>query len=212
MRILIVDNIVLFREGLISILNRVEGFTIVGETNSAEEAVRLAKGHKPDLVLIDYYLPDGSGVEAIKEIMKISPSTKCVILTEDESEEILVASIRAGAIGYILKEMPGSKLITTLRAVERGEAAISRVMTLKVIKEFQRLGTIGLDYQSDIPALTDREIEVLTYLKEDLSNSEIAEELVISVNTVKVHVHNIMKKLNVNSRRQAGEIARRYEL
>jgi DNA-binding NarL/FixJ family response regulator len=208
-KILIVDNLVLFREGLISILDRVEGFKIVGEASSVGEAVKKAKDLAPDVVLIEYYLPDGNGIDAIKTILEHVPETKCIVLTESESEDFLLASIRAGAIGYILKATPGSKLITTLRAIERGEAAISRSMTLKVLEEFHRLGAHGVDSGSELDVLTNRELEVLELLKEDLSNTEIADKLVISTNTVKVHVHNIMKKLNVANRRLAGEIAKR---
>ncbi len=212
MRILIVDNQVLFREGLISILNRVDGFEIVGEADTVESAVDKVLHFNPDLVLIDIFLPDGSGLEAMKALLAKKPNIKFIILTQHESDDLLLSAIRTGAIGYIIKSTPASSLITTLRAIERGEAAITRTMTLKVLEEFHRLGAIGEDNQSDLPALTDREKEVLSLLKEELTNQQISERLVISVNTVKVHVHNIMDKLNAKNRQMAADIARRYKI
>ena len=212
MRIFIVDNQVLFREGLISILNRVDGFEIVGEADTVTSAVDSVLQLNPDLVLIDIFLPDGSGLEAMKSLLAKKPNIKFIILTQHESDDLLLSAIRTGAIGYIIKSTPASSLITTLRAIERGEAAITRTMTLKVLEEFHRMGPIGVGNKSELPALTEREKEVLSLLKEELTNQQISEKLVISVNTVKVHVHNIMDKLNARNRQIAADIARRHNI
>ncbi len=213
MKLLIVDDHILFREGLVNILeDNQEGLTVVGEAGSVHEALEKTLELEPDLVLMDINLPDGNGVDAVKTILAHRPETMIVMLTVYETDELLFISVRNGAVGYLLKSTPASKLIQSLVAIRRGEAAISRTMTLKVLEEFHRAGSLYEPMGNVLSALTNRELEVFKLLGMDSSNKEIAENLTISINTAKIHVHNILKKLELKNRREAGELARRYRV
>jgi DNA-binding NarL/FixJ family response regulator len=212
MKVLIVDHHVLFRQGLTSLLNNEPDFQVVGEADNAVTALELAVALQPDLVIIDVALPDNSGIEALHGISANCPGTKIVILTTSDSNELLVESIRAGAKGYLLKNMPISKLLVALRAVNQGETAISRRMTDHILDEFRRVSYQPVQDIPGLEMLTKRETEIMTLLGKDASNEEIAHSLKISENTVKVHVHNIIHKLNVRNRREAGAVARNMRL
>jgi two-component system nitrate/nitrite response regulator NarL len=209
MKILIVDDHVLFREGLVSLLANQPDLTVVGEAGSADEAIAKTSELGPDLVLIDLFLPDGDGLEVMKILLSRRPETKVVVLTIYESEDLFISAIRNGAIGYLNKKMPLAKLLLSLRALSRGEAALSRTMTGRLVAEFQRMGKTSQSDKSDLDILTPREMEVLELLSSNATNQEIADRLVIAENTVKVHVHNILEKLNFQNRNQAGKFARR---
>ena len=209
MKILIVDDHVLFREGLVSLLVNQPDLTVVGEAGSVGEAITKTCDLKPDLVLIDLHLPDADGLEAIKIILSKRPETKVVVLTIYESEDLFISAIRNGAVGYLNKKMPLAKLLLSLRALNRGEAALSRTMASRLLTEFQRMGKTSQSDKSDLDILTPREMEVLELLGSNATNQEIADRLVIAENTVKVHVHNILEKLNFQNRYQAGKFARR---
>jgi two-component system NarL family response regulator len=208
MRLLIIDDHVLFREGLISLLSSQPDFLIVGETGSGEEAIDKIPNLHPDLVLLDIGLKDGSGPDTISNIATCFPQVNVVVLTLLESDEAMISAIRRGARGYLLKTTPLSKLVTTLRAVERGEAALSRRMTWRVLEELSRQNGKSEISSNHLNGLTDREIEVLRYLGAGASNREISERLFIAHNTVKNHVHNILYKLNLRNRREAARFAR----
>jgi two-component system nitrate/nitrite response regulator NarL len=209
MKILIVDDHVLFREGLVSLLASQPDLAVVGEAGLASEAITKTCDLEPDLVLIDLHLPDGDGLEAIKIIVSKRPKTKVVVLTVYESEDLFISAIRNGAVGYLSKKMPLAKLLLSLRAINRGEAALSRTMASRLVVEFQRLGKTSQSEKPDLDMLTPREMEVLELLSSSASNHEIANQLVIAENTAKVHVHNILEKLNFQNRYQAGRFARR---
>jgi DNA-binding NarL/FixJ family response regulator len=212
MRILIVEDHVLFREGLISLLEKQPDFTIVGEAETANQAVNKALEFKPDLILMDIELPDGSGLEAVVTILDRLPETMIVILTIHETSDLLLEAIRAGARGYLLKNTPVNHLIASLKAIQRGEAAISRTLTTRLVDEVSRFGR-NLDNQGSGPSdLTTRELDVLRELASDATNKEISERLFISENTVRYHVHKILAKLNLNNRREAARFARRHRL
>lgn len=212
MRILIVDNHILFREGLASLLVSQPDFDVVGEAGSVTEAIEKALDLKPDLVLFDIALPDGSGLDMLNTIYLKDPQVKFILLTMQESDDLLFAAIRAGATGYLLKTTPITKILAALRAVERGEAAISRAMTSRILDEFKQLDPTQATNPNSLSTLTTREIEVLGHLGMGASNLEIAKNLVITENTVKVHIHNILNKLNLRNRREAGRFARRHGL
>jgi DNA-binding NarL/FixJ family response regulator len=212
MRILIVDNHILFREGLASLLDSQPDFEVVGEASSVSEAIEKALDLKPDLVLFDLALPDGSGLDMLNTIYPKFPQVRFVLLTMQESNDLLFAAIRAGATGYLLKSTPITKILAALRAIERGEAAISRAMTSNILDEFRRLDPNHFTNLDSLSTLTTREIEVLEYLGMGASNQEIAENLVITENTVKVHIHNILNKLDLRNRREAGRFARSHGL
>jgi two-component system nitrate/nitrite response regulator NarL len=209
MKILIVDDHVLFREGLVSLLGNQPDLNVVGEAGLVAEAITKTCDLEPDLVLIDLHLPDGDGLEAIKIILSKRPETKVVVLTIYESEDLFISAIRNGAVGYLSKKIPLAKLLLSLRAINRGEAALSRTMASRLVVEFQRLGKTSQSDEPDLDILTPREMEVLELLGSSASNHEIADRLVIAENTVKVHVHNILEKLNFQNRYQAGRFARR---
>lgn len=211
MKILIVDDHVLFREGLASLLKNQPGYTVVGEADSAREAIEKTIELEPDLVLLEILLQDGYGLETIKEILKYKPETRIVVLTNNDSNDLFFLAIRNGAVGYLLKRIPLSKLLLSISAIEKGEAALSRKMTSQLVSEFQRIGKVNNnDANSKIEALTPRELEVLQLLSINASNQDIANYLTIAENTVKVHMRNILEKLNFKNRHQAGRFAKRH--
>lgn len=209
MKIIVVDDHVLFREGLAAIVRSESDIEIVGQAGTVHEAIEIVSALKPDMVLMDFGLPDGTGADATQAILKEHPECKIVFLTMSEEDENLFAAIRSGAKGYLLKNMHPSKLVSALRSVQQGESALSRSMTLRLMEELAR--TKAPSQMSD-PTLTRRELEVLRELALGLSNAEIAEHLFISENTVKYHVHSILEKLGLSDRRDAAIYAREHGL
>jgi len=211
-KIVIVDDHVLFREGLASILQQEHEIQVVGMAGTAQEAVDMACELKPDIVLMDFSLPDGSGPEATRSILQKTPNCKVVFVTMSERDEDLFAAIRSGAVGYLLKNMTPARLIASLRSVQRGEAAISRSMTLRLMKAFSRTQEAPSGVKPALAKLTARERDILAVLGSGKSNLEIAAELFISENTVKYHVHSILEKLHLNDRREAARFAKEHGL
>jgi DNA-binding NarL/FixJ family response regulator len=211
MKIIIVDDHVLFREGLAAIVRSEPGIEVIGQAGTVQEAIEVVLALKPDLVLMDFGLPDGNGADATRAILKEHPACKIIFLTMSEEDENLFAAIRSGAKGYLLKNMHPAKLISTLRSVQKGESAISRSMTLRLMEELARTKEPQRSGEGD-PTLTRRELEVLRELAAGLSNQEIAKRLFISENTVKYHVHSILEKLNLPDRRDAAIYAREHRL
>jgi DNA-binding NarL/FixJ family response regulator len=212
MRIIIVDDHILFREGLANILQAEVDIEIAGMAGSVREAVEMAKAIRPDLILMDFGLPDGTGAEATRRILHEHPGCKIVFLTMSEEDEDLFAAIRSGAKGYLLKNMRPSKLIAALRAVSQGESAISREMTLRLMEELARTKAPETASNSAFANLTPRESEVLREMAKGKSNQEIAEQLFLSENTVKYHVHSILDKLELKDRKAAAKYAREQGL
>jgi DNA-binding NarL/FixJ family response regulator len=210
MNILIVDDHVLFREGLSSLLSGEPGMNVVAQAGSVREAIDMARQHRPEIVLMDFSLPDGSGAEASAVILQELPDCKIVFLTVYEADDKLLAAVRSGAKGYLLKNVPISKLISSLRGLEDGEAALSRKMTTRLLQELSGDRHVE-EKKNNLSLLSPRELEVLQELKSGASNREIAQKLVISENTVKHHIHSILAKLEVHNRREAVEIARRMK-
>lgn len=212
MRVLIVDDHILFREGLVGLLRSQSDMEVIGECGTVREAVETALHAKPDVILMDYSLPDGTGVEATHEILAALPDTSIIFLTVHDNDERMITAMRSGARGYLLKNLSVNKLLASLRALERGEAAISRVMMKRVLEEFAQSTPPVSQEPSPLIGLTSREIEVLQELADAITNQEIANRLYISENTVKNHVHNILEKLNLSNRREAIEFARKNGL
>lgn len=212
MRVLIVDDHVLFRDGLVSLLNAQPDFDIVGQAGGVQEAIAMAHDLKPDIVLMDFGLPDGTGLEATQTILADRPETSIVFITVHEEDERLFAAIRSGAKGYLLKNVPVAKLLAYLRGVQSGEAAITGAMASRILSEFSRLQPPCWPERAEAGELTSREVEVLQELASGATNQEIASRLVISDNTVKNHVHNILTKLNLRNRREAINYARHHGL
>ena len=211
MKIVIVDDHVLFREGLAAIIGSEPDVEIIGQAGTVREAIELVKISKPDMVLMDFGLPDGTGADATRAILQEHPKCKIVFLTMSEEDDDLLAAIRSGAKGYLLKNMQPAKLVSSLRSVQKGESALSRSMTLRVMEELARTKESQRPGEGN-PTLTRRELEVLRELASGLSNLEIAERLFISENTVKYHVHSILEKLNLSDRREAAIYAREHNL
>lgn len=206
-RILIVDDHVVLREGLASLLAGQPDFEIVGEAGTVAEAIVKVAELEPDIVLMDYGLPDGTGVEATREVLARWPETNIVFLTVHETDDELFGAIRSGAKGYLLKNVPVSEMLKKLRGLARGEAPISGQMVSRILAQMAReQHTAALDDEL-LGQLTPRELEVLQEIARGATNQEIAESLYISINTVKNHVHNILKKLEVKNRHGAAKLA-----
>ena len=207
-KILLVDDHIMFREGLANILKSQADFQIIGQAGTAREAVELTRELRPDMVLMDFGLPDGSGIEATRAIVEERPETIVIFLTVFDTDQFLFAAIRSGAKGYLLKSQPSTQLLASLRAIEKGEAAISRVMTKHILDEFSRLGPPTEPTQSKLSKLTLREFEILKELSSGSTNREIAQRFAISETTVKNQVHSILSKLNLKNRREIVWFAR----
>jgi two-component system NarL family response regulator len=209
MKVLLVDDHVLFRQGLVSLLDAQPDFSVAGQAGSVAEAVSMTRTLKPDLVLMDFSLPDGTGLDATQAIMATEPDTKIIFLTVHEEDDRLFAAIRSGAKGYLLKNVAISKLLALLRGTQNGEAALTAQMTTRLLDEFARLEPARENISPETPSeLTTREMEVLKELVTGASNRQIADKLVIAENTVKNHMRNILTKLNLRNRREAANFAR----
>lgn len=213
-RLVIVDDHTLFREGLASIIQLEPDIEVSGLAGSVQEAVDVVGRLKPDIVLMDFSLPDGTGADATRRILIEHPECIIVFLTISKSDEFMFTAIRSGAKGYLLKNMSPSKLINSLRRVIEGEAALSREMTLSLMEGIaeQDKNKISSQMHPGLKQLTPREMEVLEQIVKDASNKEIAHRLDISIYTVKNHISNILSKLQLNNRREAATLARRYKI
>jgi two-component system NarL family response regulator len=207
MKLIIVDDHVLFREGLASIIRSEPDIEIAGMAGTVQEAVDLSTALRPEIVLMDFSLPDGNGADATRLILGQQPECKIVFLTMSEEDEDLFEAIRSGAKGYLLKNMQPQKLVTALRSVQKGESALSRSMTLRLMEELSR--TKKPDHPQE-NTLTHREMDVLRALASGMTNQEIADHLVISENTVKYHVHSILGKLGLTDRKEVAAYAREH--
>lgn len=210
MRLLVVDDHVLFRQGLITLLNTQPQITVVGEAGSVSEAIQQAHDLQPELILMDYSLGDGTGLDATHAILALHPETKIVFLTVHEEDQSLFAAVRCGAAGYLLKNTPITDLISYLHGVYNGEAAISPAMAGRILTEFSRLSQQTHSHQPDYVDLTERELDVLHELIRGATNQEIAVQLSVSVNTVKNHVRSILSKLQLKNRREAVNYAQSH--
>jgi len=214
-RVLIVDDHALFRRGLEMVLAEESDIELVGEASDGAEAVDKAGGTLPDVVLMDIRMPKSSGIEACRAMKEVVPSAKIVMLTISDEEEDLFEAIRAGASGYLLKDIPYDEVADVVRAVHGGQSLINPSMAAKLLTEFAALAKRdGEERAQQVPAprLTDREMEVLRLVARGMNNREIAKELFISENTVKNHVRNILEKLQIHSRMEAVMIAVREKL
>ena len=211
-KVLVIEDHFLFRDGLTSLFNSTPDFKIVGEAGSVREGIEKARSLRPDIILMDFSLPDGTGLDATKAILAETPESKIVFLTVHEADDKLFAAIRAGAKGYLPKNLAGQNLISSLRALERDELALTRKMASRIVGEFSNSNLQNSQNEKILDKLSPRELDVLCELQAGCTNHEIAQRLVISENTVKHHVQNIYKKLEVESRRQASQIARQAGL
>ncbi|HYZ54354.1 MAG TPA: response regulator transcription factor [Streptosporangiaceae bacterium] len=214
-RVLIADDHALFRRGLEMVLDEEQDIELVGQASDGAEAVAKAGASLPDVVLMDIRMPRISGIEAARAMKESAPSAKIVILTISDEEEDLFEAIRAGASGYLLKDIPLDEVAEAVRAVHGGQSLINPSMAGKLLTEFATLARRDEEerpQQVPAPKLTDREMEVLKLVARGMNNRDIAKELFISENTVKNHVRNILEKLQIHSRMEAVMIAVREKL
>ncbi len=214
-RALIVDDHALFRRGLEMVLAAEDDIELVGEASDGAEAVEKAAESLPDVVLMDIRMPKSSGIEACRAMKEAAPSSKIVMLTISDEEEDLFEAIRAGASGYLLKDIPLDEVAEVVRAVHGGQSLINPSMAGKLLTEFATLAKRDDEeraQQVPAPKLTDREMQVLKLVARGMNNRDIAKELFISENTVKNHVRNILEKLQIHSRMEAVMIAVREKL
>ncbi len=205
--VLIADDHPVVRQGLRTFLELQDDMEIVGEAGDGEEAVAKVQQLLPDVVLMDLVMPRLGGIEAIRHVRAVSPSSKVIVLTSFDDDEMVFPSVKAGAAGYLLKDARPQELAEAIRTVHRGEALLHPTIAAKLMQEFAH----------DKPratgeTLTERELEVLRHIARGMSNKEIARELTISEKTVKTHVSNILAKLHLADRTQAALYAVRQGL
>jgi NarL family two-component system response regulator LiaR len=207
-RILISDDHAIVREGLRTLISTEPGMEVVGEAVDGVEAVQQACALQPDVILLDMVMPRMDGLEAIKEIKRKCPETHILVLTSFSEDEKVFPAIKAGALGYLLKNTTPERLLNAIRDVHQGKPSMSSDIAKKLMRELQRA--------SDLPPteepLTEREMDVLRLVAQGLSNQEIAERLVIGEGTVRTHVSNILTKLHLANRTQAALYALREGL
>ena len=212
-RVMICDDHALFRRGLIMVLEAEDDIEVVAEAEDGEDAVEKAVEFVPDVVLMDVRMPGVDGIEATRRIAEKVPTAKILMLTVSDEEEDLYEAIKAGATGYLLKEVSIEEVAPAARAVVAGQSLISPSMASKLLGEFSNLAKRAEERSSvPTPRLTDRELEVLRLVAQGKSNREIAGDLYISENTVKNHVRNILEKLHLHTRMEAVMYAVREKL
>jgi NarL family two-component system response regulator LiaR len=202
--VMIVDDHEMVRHGAAGYLAAQGDIRVVAEADSGEEAVQLAREHIPDVVLMDLVMPGMDGVEATRRVKDISPRTHIIVLTSYHQDEHIFPALQAGAISYLLKDVKAEELVDAIRRAARGEATLHPRIAARVVKEF-RIGDAG-EYHL-FTDLTEREMEVLKLVAKGYTNTKIAEQLVISVGTVKGHISNILSKLQLADRTQAAVYA-----
>jgi two-component system response regulator DevR len=210
LRLLVVDDHEVVRQGLVALLDRREGFQVVAEAGTVAEAIDAARRFQPDIVVMDVRLPDGSGVEACREIRAEFPETRVVMLTSYPDEEAVLSAIVAGASGYLLKQIRARDLMAALETVGKGGSLLDPAVTEKVLERVRRIATGG---QSDeLATLTAQEQRILMLVAEGKTNKEIANEIFLSDKTVKNYVSSILSKLNLERRAQAAAFVAKHRL
>jgi NarL family two-component system response regulator LiaR len=201
---MIVDDHEMVRNGAKGYLEAQSEISVVAEAESGKEAVRLAREFIPDVVLMDLVMPGMDGVKATRKVKDISPRTQIIILTSFHEDEHIFPALQAGAISYLLKDVKATELVEAIRRAAKGEATLHPRVAARLIKQFSQG---ELDRSSLFTELTDREVEVLRLIARGFTNQKIADELVISIGTVKGHVSNILSKLHLADRTQAAVYA-----
>ena len=207
-RVLVADDHRLFRMGLRQACESASDFEVVGEAENGQEAVELAHRCRPDVILMDIQMPIMDGVEATRRIVENDPSVRVIMLTIYRQDRYVFEAIKAGARGYLLKDVDESELLETIRAVHRGEALINPGLATKVLDEFRRLSQVATE-ADDVERLAQGEMDVLRLVAQGASNKEIAARLHLAESTVSNRLSGIYQKLHVNSRTQAALLALR---
>jgi len=210
LRLLIVDDHEVVRQGLVAVLSRHEEFQVVGEAGTVAESIAAARRFEPDLVVMDVRLPDGSGIEACRAIRAELPATRVVMLTSYPDEEAVLSAILAGASGYLLKQIRGRDLVTALEAIGRGESLLDPAVTERVLDRVRRIA--NGEEKDELSDLTSQERKILRLVAEGKTNKEIAAEVFLSDKTVKNYVSSILSKLNLQRRAQAAAFVARHPM
>jgi DNA-binding NarL/FixJ family response regulator len=210
LRLLVVDDHEVVREGLVALLSRREEFQVVAEAGTVAEALGAVRRFVPDLVIMDVRLPDGSGIEACREIRAELPAIRVVMLTSYPDEEAVLSAILAGASGYLLKQIRGRDLVTALEAVGRGDSLLDPAVTERVLERVRRIA--NGDEKDELSELTAQERKILRLVAEGKTNKEIATEVFLSDKTVKNYVSSILSKLNLQRRAQAAAFVAKHRL
>jgi DNA-binding NarL/FixJ family response regulator len=211
-RVVIVDDQSLFREGLRTLLSAYGDLAVVGEAGDGQEAVRVAQATRADVLLMDMKMPVLDGVAATKRLRATMPDCRVVALTTFDDDEYVFEALRAGAVGYLLKDAPSERLVEAIRAASRGESFLQPSVASKVVAEFSRLAERSPAATAVSSLLSDREVEVLRLIARGASNKEVAAALFVAEGTVKNHVTSILTKLKVSDRTQAALRAREMGL
>jgi two-component system NarL family response regulator len=211
-RVLICDDHALFRRGLMMVLEDEDDIEVVAEAANGEEAVELARALAPDVVLMDVRMPRLDGIAATRSILEAIPNAAVIMLTVSDEEDDLFEAMKAGAVGYLLKEISTEEVGRSVRAVHQGQRLVTPSLATKLITEFAGISRSSTPRGIEAPQLTPRELEVLRHVADGASNREIAGRLGISENTVKNHVRNILEKLRLHTRMEAVMYAMREHL
>jgi DNA-binding NarL/FixJ family response regulator len=210
-RVLVADDHALFRKALVGVFADETDIELVGEANDGEEAIAMTADLQPDVVLMDVRMPKVLGIDACRQIKTDNPATKVVMLTVSDDETDLFEAIKAGASGYLLKEVDPTEIAAAIRQIQDGHSLLSPAVASKLVSEFAAISKRS-DERASRPTLTDRELEVLRLAADGLTNRQIGRRLQISENTVKNHIRNILEKLHLHSRMEAVLYAVREEL
>jgi DNA-binding NarL/FixJ family response regulator len=205
-RVLLVDDQSLFREGLETLLSVHEDIQVVGNASNGQEAVEVAARVHPDVVLMDVRMPVLDGVGATKLLLETRPQCRVIVLTTFDDDEYIFDALRTGAVGYLLKDVASAQLVDAIRATAKGESILEPSIAAKVIAEFTRVSSMvpTLQMKQLLEPLSERELEILSLISKGASNKEIANQLFIAEGTVKNHITHILGKLGVRDRTQAA--------
>jgi len=210
LRLLVVDDHEVVREGLVALLSRRDEFQVVAEAGSVAESLAAVRRFEPDLVVMDVRLPDGSGIEACREIRAEFPTTRIVMLTSYPDEEAVLSAILAGASGYLLKQIRGRDLVSALETVGRGDSLLDPAVTERVLERVRRIA--NGEERDELGDLTAQERKILLLVADGKTNKEIATEVFLSDKTVKNYVSSILSKLNLQRRAQAAAFVAKHRL
>ena len=212
-KVLLADDQALFREGLHTLLSVHADLDVVGEAGNGEEALRLAAAHQPDVILMDVQMPVLDGVAATRRLHAEQPACRVILLTTFDDDEYVFEGLRAGAVGYLLKDAPSARLVEAIQAAARGESFLQTSVTAKVLAEFARLAQRPAGEPAGLTEpLSERELEILRLVAEGASNKDVAGRLFLAEGTVKNHVTSIFGKLGVSGRLHAVNRARELGL
>jgi two-component system NarL family response regulator len=212
LKLLIVDDHAVFREGLRALLDLEEDFDVIGEASRGDEALAMASEGSPDVILLDLHLPDGNGADFCPQLLQASPGSKVLILSAYDDDEGVSAALIGGASGYVLKTVSGERLADNIRSVYGGEVLLAPSVAAKVVQQLSRVQKETGRRDEALHALTAREREVFFLASRGLKNAEIADELYLSEKTIKTHLRNIYNKLNLASKAELRLFAMRMGL